>query len=312
MNSKYDDDDDDMMMNLNYVVLHADEVKSYTVDEKMKKAKKLHRQFAHSSVEKLLTLIWRSKFKDKELEKCVEEVTGDCSFCRKYKKAPSRPIVEFNDLISMDLKDYIHNEIWILHLIDAATRYSAACLIYSKKKDVVVSKIFQIWISYFGAPKKMQSDNGGEFNEENDVYEIVPDEGQSTISTKWIISEKVRGEVITKARLVACGFEEQTELRADSPTCTKQSFRMTLISAATKKWKVHSIDITAPILQGYEIDHDVYLKPPPDIAEPGFIWKLKRCIYGFNDAPRAWYQRVSNELIDVGGKQSTFDPALFL
>ena len=118
--------------------------------------------------------------------------------------------------------------------------------------------------------------------------------------------------MITKARLVARGFEEQTELRTDSPTCIKQSFRMTLISAATKTWKVHSIDIPAAFLQGYEIDCDVYLKPPPDIAEPGFIWKLKRCIYGLNDAPRAWYQRVSNELINVGGKQSTFDPALFL
>ena len=79
-------------------------------------------------------------------------------------------------------------------------------------------------------------------------------------------------------------------LRTDSPTCTKQSFRMTLISAATEKWKVHSINITAAFLQGYEIDRDVYLKPPPDIAEPGFIWKLKRCVYGVNDAPRAWYQ----------------------
>ena len=129
---EYDDE-------LNNVVLHADEVKSYTVDEKMKKAKKLHRQFAHSSVEELLTLIRRSKFKDKELEKCLEEVTGDCSFCRKYKKAPSQPIVgfnmseQFNDLINMDLKDYIHNEIWILHLIDAATRYSAASYTARKK-----------------------------------------------------------------------------------------------------------------------------------------------------------------------------------
>ena len=42
------------------------------------------------------------------------------------------------------------------------------------------------------------------------MYEIVPDEGQSTISTKWIISEKVKGgEVITKARLVAHGFEDR-------------------------------------------------------------------------------------------------------
>ena len=31
-----------------------------------------------------------------------------------------------------DLKEYVHNESWILHLIDAATRYSAACMINTK------------------------------------------------------------------------------------------------------------------------------------------------------------------------------------
>ena len=66
----------------------------------------------------------------------------------------------------MDLKEYIHNKTWILHLIDAATRYSAACLINSKNKDLVVSRIFQIWVGYFGAPKKFFSDNGGEFANE--------------------------------------------------------------------------------------------------------------------------------------------------
>ena len=67
----------------------------------------------------------------------------------------------------MDLKEFKHNQVWILHIIDSATRYSSACLIDAKKKDVIVSRIFQNWICYFGAPKKMLTDNGGEFA--NDV-----------------------------------------------------------------------------------------------------------------------------------------------
>ena len=63
----------------------------------------------------------------------------------------------------MDLKEFEHNRTWILHIIDSATRYSAACIIKTKKKEVVVSRIFQVWISYFGAPKKFLTDNGGEF-----------------------------------------------------------------------------------------------------------------------------------------------------
>ena len=73
----------------------------------------------------------------------------------------------FNQVVCMDLKEHIHNESWILHLIDAATRYSAACLITSKKRDTIISSIFKIWISYFGAPRMFMSDNGGEFANED-------------------------------------------------------------------------------------------------------------------------------------------------
>jgi hypothetical protein len=69
----------------------------------------------------------------------------------------------FNEVVCMDLKEFEHNKTWILHIIDSATRYSAACLINTKKKDVIVARIFQTWICYFGAPKKFLTDNGGEF-----------------------------------------------------------------------------------------------------------------------------------------------------
>ena len=68
----------------------------------------------------------------------------------------------------MDLKKYVHNKVWILHMIDAATRYSQARLITSKKKEVIVSKIFEMWISSFGVPRTLMSDNGGEFV--NNIY----------------------------------------------------------------------------------------------------------------------------------------------
>ena len=52
--------------------------------------------------------------------------------------------------------------------------------------------------------------------------------------------------------------------------------------------------------------------PPNDIEKPGIVWKLKRCIYGLNDAPRAWFVRVKNELSTLGAIQSSFDMALFV
>ena len=42
-----------------------------------------------------------------------------------------------------------------------------AGVIHSKDRDVIMSKIFQIWISVFGPPKQILSDNGGEFSNED-------------------------------------------------------------------------------------------------------------------------------------------------
>ena len=107
--------------------------------------------------------------KDKEFIKCIEHCCDTCELCSKYRKRPLRPVVSFpmadrfNQVVAMDLKEVEHTKTWILHLIDVATRYTAACLSKTKKKELVVRKIFQIWVAYFGSPIKFHSDNGGEF-----------------------------------------------------------------------------------------------------------------------------------------------------
>ena len=55
---------------------------------------------------------------------------------------------------------------WILHLIDVATRYAAACLIRRGKKVSSVSYISDMGY-FFGAPGKFQSDCSREFCEMN-------------------------------------------------------------------------------------------------------------------------------------------------
>ena len=92
--------------------------------------------------------------------------------CEKLKWPPLCPVVgmrladNFNQVVCMDLKEQIHGESWTLHLTDAATRYSAACLIKTMHENEIVRKIFSIWITYFGAPQTLLSDNGGEFSNE--------------------------------------------------------------------------------------------------------------------------------------------------
>ena len=54
----------------------------------------------------------------------------------------------------------------MFHLIDHATRYGAGAIISTKRKQVIVNKIFKHWIALFGTPKIFLLDNGGDCKNE--------------------------------------------------------------------------------------------------------------------------------------------------
>lgn len=150
--------------------------------------------------------------------------------------------------------------------------------------------------------------------QENEVFEEVEWEGQPTISVRWVVTEKHSKEgKIIKARLVARGFEEELEenIVTESPTCSKEVLRLALAIMLMKEWTCHTIDIKAAFLQGQRINREVFLQPPPEFF-CGKVWKLKKTVYGLNDAARAWYESVKDELVSLGMKASKFDPAAFM
>ena len=48
-------------------------------------------------------------------------------------------------------------------MTDVVTRYTRAIFIKSKKKEVIVDMIMQLWMSIFGAANMFLMDNDGEF-----------------------------------------------------------------------------------------------------------------------------------------------------
>ncbi|XP_057305375.1 uncharacterized protein LOC130642303 [Hydractinia symbiolongicarpus] len=73
-----------------------------------------------------------------------------------------------------------------------------------------------------------------------------------------------------------------------------------------------SIDIKTVFLQGEFIDRDVFLYPPPEAhCAEGYVWKLRKCVYGLSDASLKWYQRGKNTILTLRGKVSHVDPAFF-
>ena len=131
---------------------------------------KLHRQFAHTTSNKLIKLInsasqeWRN---NKNLTAEILRVINECNTCQIFKKLSPRPVVglsmasQFLECVAIDLKFYRKHI--LLHTIDHATCLSVSPVITSKKPDIIISKISQLWISAYGLPEKVLSDNSGEF-----------------------------------------------------------------------------------------------------------------------------------------------------
>ena len=71
---------------------------------------------------------------------------------------------EFNQTVSVDLH-YLEPNTWYLHIIDKFSRFRNAVII--RKKDDSMNMFMKHWISIFGAPNYIFSDNGGEFIGDN-------------------------------------------------------------------------------------------------------------------------------------------------
>ena len=147
---------------------------------------------------------------------------------------------------------------------------------------------------------------------EEKVIEEVSDEGQERLSTTWVMTEKlVDGMEVIKARLVVRGYEEVEKVRADSPTCHKDSVRLLLAISISKDWILEALDIKAAFLQGGNIERELYVTSPKEFRKEGILWKLRKVVYGLCDASRSWYLRLNETLIELGMKACSMDRAVY-
>ena len=148
-----------------------------------------------------------------------------------------------------------------------------------------------------------------------EVFEKVKDEGQQSIGTRWVITQKENHDgqkTQFKARLVARGFQEVEKVQSDSPTALRDSFRIFLsLAATTRIEKLRSIDIRAAFLHSDKLKREVFVRLPKDIAEEGILWKLQKPLYGLTDAGRRFWLRVKAILEENGYKRVTGDEAYY-
>ena len=155
----------------------------------------------------------------------------------------------------------------------------------------------------------------------NEVWELVePPLNRKIVRSKWIFRKKVdtNGAVSRyKACLVAQGCSQRFGLDYEetfSPVVCFESVRSVVSLSVQNKMQLHQMDVTTAFLHG-ELSEEVYMKQPEGYTEPGkehLVCRLKRSIYGLKQAPRCWNYALDNCLKEMGFKQSSSDPCVYV
>ena len=136
--------------------------------------------------------------------------------------------------------------------------------------DILIYTV-ELPVSEHGRPKVKEAKMAEVSNLlDYDVFEEVEDKGQETIGSRWVVTAKEKHDgqkQKTKARLVARGFQETMKPQSDSPTVSKESFKILMAVAANSNFKLALVDIRAPFLQSRTLDRYVFMKHPPGIRK---------------------------------------------
>merc|ERR1712115_632352 len=84
-----------------------------------------------------------------------------------------------------------------------------------------------------------------------------------------------------------------------------------MAASVNSDFKLASVDIRAAFLQSRTLDRDVFMLPPPDIKKPGIIRRLKKPLYGLDDASCKFWLRVKEVLKTIGLKVMEEDEAFY-
>nr|GFC45231.1 retrovirus-related Pol polyprotein from transposon TNT 1-94 [Tanacetum cinerariifolium] len=150
---------------------------------------------------------------------------------------------------------------------------------------------------------------------------LVPrPEGKSVIKTKWIFKNKKDESSLfirNKARLVTVGYSQQEGIDYDetfAPVARIEAIRLFFPYAAHKDLIVFQMDVKTAFLNGI-LKEKVYVGQLPGFVSkqyPNHVYALHKALYGLKQEPRAWYDILSQFLIESGFKKGSIDTTLFI
>ncbi|MCO5580915.1 hypothetical protein L7F22_034788 [Adiantum nelumboides] len=77
---------------------------------------------------------------------------------------------------------------------------------------------------------------------------------------------------------------------------------------------MHQMDVKDAFLQG-ELQKEVYVEQPPgyeDGKHPNYVCWFCKALFGLNQPPRAWHDRITEYLLRIGFHMSHVDHSLYV
>jgi hypothetical protein len=132
--------------------------------------------------------------------------------------------------------------------------------------------------------------------ERTSTWDLVPCPPRvCPITCKWVYKLKTRSDGSLeryKARLVARGFQQEYGRDYDETfalVAHMTTIHTLLAVASVRGWSISQLDVKNAFFNG-ELREDVYMCPPPGYSAPeGMVCHLRLSLFGFKQAPRAWF-----------------------
>ena len=155
----------------------------------------------------------------------------------------------------------------------------------------------------------------------NKTWSLVPySTRMNVVENKYVFQVKYKPDGTIqryKARLVAKGFQQTHGLdyfETLSLVVKPSTIRVILTLVVTNGQDIQQIDINNTFLNG-DSQEVVYMAQPigfVDATKPSYVCRLHKALYELKQAPRDWFDKLKNALLDWGFQNFVSDTSLFI
>nr|GEW78688.1 copia protein [Tanacetum cinerariifolium] len=247
-----------------------------------------------------------TEFKNKTLAKLFDEVGISQQFSaarmpQQNGKSSNPSVSQVSETSKKDLEDLFYN--FYDEYFDASKIMKYSIMNVETSNVEILSHEEEVFHESFESLKEESSSSSL-----NDDVQQCPEENKKDESSLVIRN---------KTRLVVVGYSKQEGINYDemfAPVALIEAIRLFLAYAAHKDFTVFQMYVKTAFFNGI-LKEEVYVGQPLGFFRkqyPDYVYALNKALYCLKQAPRAWYDILSQFLIESGFQKGLINTTLFI